>query len=71
LKNTPQTHLKSIATIRKHPNKTHATYVYNIFNIQINTIEKYIWKTQTKTTAEIFITLENILLQHAFKIIET
>jgi len=42
LKNTPETHLKTIATIHKDPNKTHATYVYNIFNIQINTIETYI-----------------------------
>jgi hypothetical protein len=49
LKNTPETHLKTIATIRKHPNKTHATYMYNIFNIQINTTETYIWKNTDKT----------------------
>jgi len=49
LKNTPETHLKTIATIRKHPNKTHATYAYNIFNIQVNTIETYIWKNTNET----------------------
>jgi ribosomal protein L16/L10AE len=49
LKNTHKTHLKTIATIRKHPNRTHATYVYNIFNIQINTAETYIWKNTDKT----------------------
>jgi hypothetical protein len=27
LEKTPEKHLKTIATIRKHPNKTHATYV--------------------------------------------
>jgi hypothetical protein len=50
LKNTPETHLKAIATICKHHNKTHTTYVYNIFNIQINTIETYIYGKNTDKT---------------------
>jgi hypothetical protein len=35
-------HLKTIATHTQHPDKTLATYEYNICNNQINTLATYI-----------------------------
>jgi hypothetical protein len=32
----------------QHPNKILATYVWNIYNIQINTLAIYVSKTQMK-----------------------
>jgi hypothetical protein len=40
-----QKHLKTIVKHRQHPNKTLATYMWNICNILINTFATYVWKT--------------------------
>jgi hypothetical protein len=41
-----QKQLKIIANIGKHPDKTLTTYVWNICNIQINTLATYLWKNR-------------------------
>jgi hypothetical protein len=41
------THLKIIVKHTEHPDKTLATYVWNIYNIQNNTLATYVWKNRT------------------------
>jgi hypothetical protein len=36
---------KAITKYMQHPDKRHATYVLNTWNIQINTLATYLWKT--------------------------
>jgi hypothetical protein len=46
LTNTHGKHLKTIVKHTQHPNKTLVTYVWNICNIQINTLATYVWENR-------------------------
>jgi hypothetical protein len=49
LAKTHKEHLKTIVKHKQHPDKTLATYVRNICNIQINTLATNVWKKTDET----------------------
>jgi hypothetical protein len=58
-----KTHKKTIAKHTQDPDKIFATYVWNICNIQINTLATYVWKNRWN--------IENRSLQHTCTTIAT